>query len=363
MENPGREPVALEVMDEVPADLAAEEPHFAGVLVPPAASVTLCYPIRPSVRGDRRLGASIALETSPLGFLRRRTVAGAGAVLAVHPDATRYLRPEALAPKRVLAAMGVRPSRRRGEGMEFESLRDYVPGDDPRRVDWAASARRGRFVTRLFQHERNHTVLIALDTSRLMGGRVGARTKLDYAVDGALALAYAALTAGDRVGMVVFDREVRGHLRPRAHRRALGLFVELLRGTEAHAVEADYRTLAREVGAQQRRRALVVVLTDFVEVDAASLVAPLALLARRHRVLLVALRDRAYEALAPTAPLGADGPLDLYRRIVLDELLREREAALGRLRRGGLETVDLLPEAITAEVLNRYLAIRHGPER
>src|SRR5204862_362346 len=137
LENPAREPVAVEVMDEVPADLAAEEPRFTGVLVPPAASVTLRYPIRPSVRGDRRLGPQIALERSPLGWLRRRTVAGADAVLAVYPDATRYLRPEALAPKRVLAAMGVRPSRRRGEGLEFESLRDYVAGDDPRR--WCCS--------------------------------------------------------------------------------------------------------------------------------------------------------------------------------------------------------------------------------
>jgi len=356
--NAAREPVAVEVLDEVPPDLAAEEPRFAGVLVPPGANVTLRYPIRPSVRGDRRLGPAIALEGSPLGLLRRRTTAGADAVLPVHPDATRYLRPEALAPERVLAAIGVRPSRRRGEGMEFESLRDWVPGDDPRRVDWAATARRGRVVTRLYQHERNHTVLIALDTSRLMGGRAGARTKLDHAVDGALALVYAALTAGDRVGMVVFDREVRGHLRPRAHRRALGLFVELLRATEAHTVEADYRALVREVMARLRRRALVVVLTDFVEVDAASVIAPLVLLARRHRVLLVAIRDRAYEALA----LGGGGPLGLYRRIVLDDLLRERDAALGRLRRGGLETVDVLPEAITVQVLNHYLAIRHGPE-
>jgi uncharacterized protein (DUF58 family) len=360
--NAAREPALVEVMDEVPSDLAAEEPRFVGVLVPPGATVNLRYPIRPSARGDRRLGPSIALEASPLGLLRRRTIAEADAVLPVYPDATRYLRPEALVPRRVLAAIGVRPSRRRGEGMEFESLRDYVPGDDPRRVDWAATARRGRPVTRLYQHERNHTVLIALDTSRLMGGRIGARTKLDHAVDGALALAYAALTAGDRVGMVVFDREVRGHLRPRAHRRALGLFVELLRGTEPHLVEADYRALVREVTARQRRRALVVVLTDFVEADAASLVAPLVLLARRHRVLLVAVRDRAYEALAPGAEVGADGPLDLYRRIVLDELARERDAALGRLRRGGLETVDLVPEAITAQVLNRYLAIRHGTE-
>src|SRR3989441_953203 len=126
LENPAREPVSVEVMDEVPADLAAEEPRFTGVLVPPAASVTLRYPIRPSVRGDRRLGPSIALERSPLGWLRRRTVAGADAVLAVYPDATRYLRPEALAPKRVLAAMGVRPSPRRGGGRAFQSVRDYA---------------------------------------------------------------------------------------------------------------------------------------------------------------------------------------------------------------------------------------------
>src|SRR5439155_50725 len=132
------------------------------------------------------------------------------------------------------------------------------------------------------------------------------------------------------------EARARGHGRPSlpAARRGHGVRV-------AARLRAGGRSAPRGlggVGAQQRRRALVVVLTDFVEVDAASLVAPLALLARRHRVLLVALRDRAYEALAPTAPLGADGPLDLYRRIVLDELLREREAALGRLRRGGLET-------------------------
>jgi len=361
LENPAREPVSVEVMDEVPADLAAEEPRFTGVLVPPAASVTLRYPIRPSVRGDRRLGPSIALERSPLGWLRRRTVAGAGAVLAVYPDATRYLRPEALAPKRVLAAMGVRPSRRRGEGMEFESLRDYVAGDEPRRIDWAASARRGRLVTRLYQHERHHNVLIALDASRLMAGLVGGRSKLDHAVDGALALAYAGLASGDRVGMLVFDREVRGLVTPRAHRRHLGLFVDLLRAVEPAAVEPDYRALAREIAARQRRRALLIVLTDFVEADPGALVGPLVQLARRHRVLLVALRDAAYDALAPPAPGGREEPLDLYRRVVLDELLRGREITLARLRRHGLQTLDLSPAALTASVLNRYLALRHAP--
>ena len=102
-----------------------------------------------------------------------------------------------------------------GDGMDFDSLRDYLPGDDPRRVDWRATARRGRLVVRQYQHERNHTVLIAVDASRLMAGDVDGRSKLDHAVDAGLALAYAALQAGDRVGLLAFDRELRGFCAPR----------------------------------------------------------------------------------------------------------------------------------------------------
>jgi uncharacterized protein (DUF58 family) len=360
LRNAREQAVEVDVVDDLPPDLAAAEAPFRNVHVPGAGLVTLQRAIRPSRRGDRPLGPLVVLERSPLGFLRRRVVIGAGETLRVHPDATRFLRPEALDPRRVFAAIGVRPSRRKGEGMEFESLRDYIVGDDPRRLDWAATARRGRPVTRLYQHERSCPVLVAVDTSRMMAGRVGDRTKLDHAVDAALALAYAGLAAGDRVGMVVFDREVRGHVTPRSHSRNLGVFIELLRTVEPRAVEASYRALVRSVGARQRQRALVVVFTDFVEVDGGELVEPLALLARHHRVLLVAVRERAYGTLAAAAPLASDAPLDLYRRLVLDELLRAREAALGGLRRRGLQTVDLAPEGLTAAVLNRYLAVRYG---
>ena len=361
LQNDGARPAPLELIDEVPADLAAEEPHFPALVVPAHGTLTVRYAILPAARGDRPCGPAIVLRRSPLGLLRRRERGGSGDPLRVYPDTTRFLRPEALRPRRVFAAIGVRPARTRGEGMEFESLRDYVAGDEPRRIDWAASARRGRLVTRLYQHERHHNVLIALDASRLMAGLVGGRSKLDHAVDGALALAYAGLASGDRVGMLVFDREVRGLVTPRAHRRHLGLFVDLLRAVEPAAVEPDYRALAREIVARQRRRALLIVLTDFVEVDPGALVGPLVQLARRHRVLLVALRDAAYDALAPPAPGGREEPLDLYRRVVLDELLRGREITLARLRRHGLQTLDLSPDALTASVLNRYLALRHAP--
>jgi uncharacterized protein (DUF58 family) len=398
LHNPGRAVVICDVFDEAPADVRLEatgtalrqaqgertidsrmrsvpfapslsngalrerhDPVFRAVHLDPGAAVALTYSVVPTRRGERPFGSAVILARSPLGWLRRRLVCAAGAALRVYPDAARFLRPEALQPQRVLLSIGVRPQRQRGEGMDFAALRDYLPGDDPRRVDWKATARRGRLVVRQYQHEANHTVIIAVDASRLMAGEVDGRSKLDHAVDAALALAYAALTTGDRVGLVVFDREVVAYLAPRAHRHHFGACLELLQPIQPRLVEADHHALLRWVNARHRQRALVVVLTDFVEAGATAFRAPLALLARRHRVVLVAVRDRVYRLL--DAGGGTADPLDLYRRVVLDDLLRQRETALAVLRRGGAQTLDLAPEAITGAVLNRYLALRHGPDR
>lgn len=351
-------PAPVQVFEDVSPVDAGAAPAFVPVVAGGGAPAVLSYTLCPRRRGDLRFGRLIALLESPLGLLWRRVVGDEGELLAVYPDTTRFLRPAALDPRRVLAAAGVRPRRERGAGMEFESLRESVPGDDPRRVDWAASARRGRPITRQYQHERNHTVLLALDSSRLMGARSDGRTKLDHAVDAALALGYAALVAGDRVGLVVFDRQVRGTVAPRPHRHALGPLVEVLRTVTPQLVEADYRVLVRDLSVRQRQRALVVLLTDFVEVDAATVLAPLAVLAGRHRILLVALRDRAYAALdAAAADVAVADP---YRRLVLEDLLAERTRALHALARRGVQTLDLAPQQVTAAVLNRYLALRTG---
>jgi uncharacterized protein (DUF58 family) len=382
VDNAGDREIALSLFDELPRDLRDADPSWAEVLLQPRSTKRLEYDLRPWVRGRRTLGPVVALVRSPLGLWRRRVMAGAGETLDVYPDTSHFLRREALHPERVLAVLGQKPARKRGEGMDFESLRDYVPGDDPRHIDWRATARRGRPVTRLYQHERNHTVIVALDTSRLMGSRTGeppehaaaeggraheralaewhGRTKLDHAIDAGLALVFAALAAGDRAGLFAFDRELRAHLEPRSHRADIGLFVDALQPLESRLVEADYRALTREVLARQTKRALVIVLTDFVESEPAELVQPLALLARRHQVLLVALRDRLFSQLGETgaAPGQTEGEQALYRSIVLDDLLREREETLARLNRSGLHTLDLLPEQATAGVLNRYLALR-----
>jgi uncharacterized protein (DUF58 family) len=364
VENRGRRRVFVELVDEVPRDLVARDPRFDEVVLAAGETQVLRYRVVPQLRGDRGFGPMAALCRSRLALLRRRVLAGQGQSVRVYPDTRRFLVPEALSPKKLLASLGVKPTRPRGEGSDFESLRDYVPGDDTRRIDWRATARRGRLVTRLHQHERNHTLMIAVDASRLMGGWLGSRerTKLDAAIDAALVLAWSALHAGDRAGLVVFDRERRAFLEPRARRAQLGAFVELLAPVDSRLVEADYGVLARTLLRRRQRRSLVVILSDFAESDVGALVTPLALLARRHRVLLVALRDPRFESLDPRRRSRASAASrgGLYQQIVLDDLLVEREETLARLRRQGVQTLDLVSEEITGLVLNRYLEMRYS---
>lgn len=367
LENPASQDVLAEVLDEAPQDLDCGETHFPSVRVTARAVHTLRYRVCPRVRGDRRFGPLTIFQHSPLGFLRQRFLHANTDVASVYPDTSAFLCAEALHPKKIYAMLGIKISRRRGDGSEFESLREYVLGDDPRRVDWLATARRGRPITRLYQSERNHKVLIAVDSSRLMGGRFEGRTKLDYAVDAALTLAYAALHSGDRVSMLAFDREVHGMVSERKHQRDLGLFINFLRPLQPRMVEADFEELARHVAVRERHRSLLVLLTDFVEAESMRFAQPLAVLARRHRVLLVAIRDSVYQILdlssEDVSAIANESHLDFYRRLVVNDLLKERETTLGRLRQAGLHTLDLFPSAITTAVLNRYLALRQSAAR
>ncbi len=358
--NPLGRPVVLDLYEELPQDLARDRSEWLSIVVQADTRKLLSYDVVPRMRGDRRLGSLLVLVRAPLGLLARRSVAAGGDTLRVYPDTSKYLRPEALDPRRVFAMIGVKPMRRRGDGSEFDTLRDYVAGDDPRRIDWSATARRGKLVTRVFQHERNHRVLVALDASRLMGSDVDGRTKLDHSIDAALGLCYAGLVSGDRVSMSVFDREVRGHVTARAHRRDLGAFIDMLRPVQTRRVEANYRSFVRHLAVRERQRSLVVIFSDFVEAESAGLVEPLTLLARRHRVLLVAVRDRLFGLMDPGSAAADASPHTHFRRLVLGDLLQERESTLLSLRRSGVQTLDLPPESMTAPVLNRYLALRHA---
>jgi len=348
----------VDVLDELPADLGGDL-HVAAVVLAPGETREVSRSLTPTRSGLRELGATFVVWPSRLRLFLLRAEAGRGGTIGILPPAAAAQRRGGLTHRALREELGVRPRPARGEGSEFESLREYVAGDDPRHIDWRATARRGRPIVRQHQTERRHTVIVAVDTGRLMASRVEEEPKLDRALDCAIALARASQEFGDRIGLVAFDRELRAFARPRPGPVGVGQLVEATLTLRPSPFETSYRVLLEIVSRHQKKRALLVVLTDFVEGSAsAELESHLAILAKRHLVLLVALRDRLMAEIDTPAPhLGRE---DLYRRLALQDLVVEREAALSRVARFGAQTLDLDPARVTVPVLNRYLAIRQA---
>ncbi len=348
----------VSLLDELPAELGGDL-LIEDVALGSGHRCDFSREVTPARRGTFTLGPAFVLWRSRLGLLRlRATAIGAGATVAILPPASAPQR-AGLTHRSLRDEFGLRPRPARGEGSEFESLREYVAGDDPRHIDWRATARRSRLIVRQYQTERRHTVIVVVDTGRLMTAKTAGASKLDHAVECAIAIARASTEYKDRVGFLAFDRELRALVRPRPGSAGVGALTEATLKLEPRPFEPNYRLLVETLARYQKKRALVVVLTDFVEGSAAGeLETYIAALARKHCVMLVAMRDRLLAELDNPEP--GITRARLYRRLALQDLAVEREAALARIARFGAQTLDLDPALITAPVLNRYLAIRQA---
>lgn len=347
---------SIDVLDELPEAVGGDL-LLEGIRLGRDRRTEIARTIVPGRRGKFELGPILILWRSQLGLLNLRAAIASTGTVVVLPPASMPQRRSGLTRRSVFDELGIKPRPLRGEGSEFESLREYVTGDDPRHIDWRASARHTRLQVRQYQSERRHTVMIAIDTGRLMGAYVDGTSKLDHAINCASALARASIGYGDRVGFLAFDSMLRLFMRPRSGSAGVGALVEATSPLKPASSEPDYRILAETLARYQKKRALIVVLTDFVEGGAArSMEDYLAGLARRHCVMLVAMRDRILREADRREPAI---PRDrLYRRLALQDLAAERETVLARIGRFGAQVLDLDPTQITAPVLNRYLAIR-----
>ena len=350
-------PRRWQLLDELPEVLGGDR-RFGPFEPTHNSPRTLDHMLVPSQRGIHRFGPSYLFVRSPLGLFQRRYRFDANDVLSVYPAEVASER-RWLSSRTLRHELGIRPRRPPGGGAEFESLREYVRDDEPKRIDWRASARARKLMVRNFHVERSHSVMLALDCGRLMGAYVEHSTKLDHALSACVRLARACGQHGDRLGFLAFDREVRAFVTPQRATTALSQMLEATLTLVPDARESSYRTLAEVLQQRQKKRALIVVLTDFVEAGSTpELEAYLSTLARRHCVLLVGLRDRLLREVEQAAPEIAG--LDVYRRLVLRDLDMARGAALARITRLGVQTLDLDPAHISASLLDRYLEIREA---
>lgn len=251
---------------------------------------------------------------------------------------------------------GLKIERYTGDGTEFESLKEHVLGDDHRSIDWKSSARHRKLVNRQFRAERNHQVILAIDTGHLMCEPLAGIPKVDHAVNAALLLAYVSLRAGDRVGLATFDARLGGFVDPKGGVRGFNILSQMASQVDYSDRETNYTLGLTSISQRLSRRSLIVVLTDFVDTISAELmVENLDRLSRRHVVIFVALQDPGLEAVAAGDPASV---LNLNRAVVAGGLLRDREVVLRRLRRLGIYPIDAAPSQVTTRLINTYLDIK-----
>jgi uncharacterized protein (DUF58 family) len=343
----------LQWTDDLPRSLQrVGNDTFAGVL-PPHGVTARSYAVRGMERGQTALGDIHVRRLGPLQLIWRQVRLARRDVVTVQPGLLDLRRHRVLA-LHDRSLPGVRAVRERAEGREFERLREYVRGDDTRRIDWKATARRGALIVREYEAERSQNVVLALDAGRLMTERIAGRERLDHALSAALVLADAAASRGDAVGVLLFADDVQAFLPPA--RNPLTRIAATLAQVDARLVEPNYPVAFHYLGRKLRRRSLIVLFTDVVDpAVSAPLLTHIGTTARRHLLLLVALRNTELEATAGTR-VGTEA--DAFRRVAAEELLRERAVALAATRRQGVLVADVPPAAAVPETLARYLDVK-----
>ncbi|MFW5420261.1 DUF58 domain-containing protein [Nocardiopsis sp. CNT-189] len=313
---------------------------------------TVLTPVR---RGDHRAAGVTVRSVGPLGLAARQATHEVPWTVRVLPPfhSRRHL-PGKLARLRELD--GRHSALVRGQGSEFDSLREYVPGDDVRSIDWRATARRDGVVVRTWRPERDRRILIVLDTGRTSAGRVGDTPRLDHAMDAALLLAALAAKAGDRVDLLAFDRRVRTQVRSSGRGSAVPAIVQAMAPLEAELVESDHAGLVASIlSGQGRARRLVVLLTDLnASAMEEGLLPVLPALTSRHLVMVAAVGDPAVTAMA--AERG-DAPA-VHRAAAAARTLGERRRVTAELRRHGVEVVDADPEHIAPALADAYIDLK-----
>ena len=355
----GQRVVPIWLRDTPPSPFRLDVVHpVLSVQVVPRQLAVAHYHVWPPRRGNFAFGDLYLRWQSPAGLLRRQARYAAAEPVRVYPNLVDVRKYDLLLRRNRLWELGLRPMRQLGAGNEFERLRDYAPDDEYRRINWKATARRGRPVSVEYETERSQNIYAVLDVGRMMRSPVGDVAKMDYAINAVLLLAYVASQKGDRVGLLTFADTVLHILAPRSGKAQFYRLLEQLYAVEGQRVESDYGNAFSEFATRPHKRGLVLVFTDLTgSISVDTLVAQMVNLRRQHLPLLVTVADPAVHRLA-TQPITDS--TSLYQRTVAERILSERRATIDRLRRRGVHTLDAPADQLSVAVIDRYLAMKES---
>jgi len=347
-------PKSIKVRDQTP--LAWEAAPILKSRVPARSEAVLRYSITPPERGVYGFGDLDLRVEGALRLIQRPIQLPASEEIRVLPCLQTLRYPDLIAYRRRARHWGMRQIKWRERGREFESLREYMEGDDPRHIHWKASARLDRPIVQEYQPEKNQIVMIAVDAGRLMGAVSEGKRKLDHALEATAQLAHAALAGGDQVGFLAFADQILLFIPPKKTRGQLQVILEGTVSLRTALVEPRYEEAFLWFRSQVRRRSLVVIFTDLMdELASDNLLEAVALLRPRHLPLCMAIRDSEWDDLMSRPPTNA---MDVYERSVLQETIRQRRKAIGKLQQKGAIAMDLPPKLLSSNAMEHYLDVK-----
>ncbi len=355
LRNMSRSWVECQIVDDVPKSLR-REPPAVDAKARGRSSDSATYLVRPLERGDISIGSAWVRYRGAARFAERWAVAGLAQQIRVFPDFEEARRHNIYLVRARQIEVEKRLVRQRGIGREFESLREYQPGDEFRSICWTATARRGKHVTRLFQVERSQAVWLIMDAGRLLRARVGDLSKLDLAVNAALSLAQIALYSGDRLGLIVYGREIQQRVpagRGMSHMRAI---LEALASAREEPGEADHLRAASALMQSQRQRSLIIWVTDLADTSMTpEVVESASRILARHLLLFTVIAQTDLQEFAGQYPQDAE---KMFEIIAAQELIQRREKLISRVRNRGAMAMEVSPDHLTTALVNQYLRVK-----
>lgn len=359
--NRGQQPVKAVVRDEPPVEFESTSLTVT-MFVEPDETEHQTYRVKPSERGDYWFGDLHARYTTFLGLVMRQESIPAGIHVKVYPDIFQTKKHLLLVKENRTGQMGLRRSRLHGQGQEFERLRDYVPDDSLRHIDWKASARRGNLITREYDVEQSQNIMLLLDLGRTMAsrtveedGKIGI-SKADCAINASVLLAHVAAQSDDRVGLYCFADGPIAYIPPGKGAPQAARLMEALYPLQPRVEESNYYENLMLLGRRQRKRSLVFLFTDLIDPESSKrLISSIGVLVRKHLVVCIALADYELPAIIEARPGKA---ADMYTQAVALGVVKDRKRALAHLSSQGVIVLDATPSDLSVATVNKYLQLK-----
>lgn len=355
LDNYYRFPVQVQLLDELPEQLQARD-FRADVRIPAGQMTTYAYTVRPTKRGEYHFGAVNALVRSPLGLIRRRFRFSADKTVPVYPSFIQMRKYELLAISNQLTEFGIKKIRRLGHNQEFEQIKEYVPGDDYRTINWKATARRGELMVNNYQDERSQQVYALVDKGRTMRMPFAKMSLLDYAINASLVISNIAIKKEDQAGLITFQHRVQTVVPASRRSKQMYLLMEALYNQKTAYKEADYAALYTAVRRRITQRSLLLLFTSFESLSSMERQLPyLRKLARDHLLVVIFFKNtELYELLSqPVSNIT-----QVYRKTIAEKFAFEKKTIAERLQQFGIHAVLTTPQQLSVDTINKYLALK-----